>query len=83
MTNIVLTVWFVSIGLVNIYTLDSTGKEISLNSDPSEIIGTENTTILYIIIVFLSNKHLYCMFVLTPFYLVINIAMLVTVYDEI
>ena len=82
-TNIVITIWFICIGVINTYMLKSTGKDISLNSDPSEIIGSENTTITYIIFMFLSNNQHFCMFVLTPVYLVVNIAMLVTVYDDI
>ena len=79
--NIVITIWFVSIGLINTYALKISGKELSLTGDPTDLLGSEYTTILYIIFMFLSNNHMYCVFVLTPIYLIINIAMLVTVHD--
>ena len=82
-TNIVISIHFICIGVINVYFITSTGKEVSLTSDPSEIIGSENTTITYIIFMFLSNNQNYCMFVLTPIYLAINIAMLASVYDDI
>ena len=78
-----LAIWLLSIGVINTYMLSVTGKEIAISSDASEMIGVENTTIVYVVFIFLANKHLFCMFVLTPIYLAINIAMLVTVYDDI
>ena len=73
----------IGLGIINTFNLSITGEELALNSEPSELIGIENTTIVYIIFIFLANKHLFCMFVLTPIYLAVNIAMLVMVYDDI
>ena len=83
LTHVAITFWFGGIGIVNAYNLKTSGADVSLNSDPTELIGSDNTTILYICFMFLSNKHLYSTFVLTPIYIAANIAMLVSVQDNI
>ena len=82
MVHIILTIWFVSIGIINTYALKISGPAISLSGDPTDVLGNEYTTIVYIMFMFISNNHLYCIFILTPIYLIINIAMLVTIHDE-
>ena len=78
-----LAIWLIGLGIINTYNLSISGEELALNSEPSEPIGVENTTIVYIVFIFLANKHSFCMFVLTPIYLAVNIVMLMTVYDDI
>ena len=82
-TNIVLSLWLIGIGIINTFNLSISGEELALNSEPSELIGVENTTIVYIVFIFLANKHLFGMFVLTPIFLAVNIVMLITVHDHI
>ena len=53
-----------------------------MTGQAAELIGSENTTITYICLVFIHNQQKFIILVLTPIYLLINIAMLISVNKE-
>ena len=69
----------IGIGILNTMVLKShTGKN-TMTGWAGEIIGSESTTVMFILSIFISNDPKYCMLVLSPIYLLINIAMLISV----
>ena len=79
----IMPIYLLSLGVINTMALKSTGSNVTTSGKASEVIGSENTTIVFIGLIFINNSPKYCMLVLSPIYLLINIAMLITVKDEV
>ena len=81
-TETAIAIGLICLGVLNTYALSSTGHNVTITGKASELIGSENTTIAFIFSLFVNGNVTFNVMILSPIYLLINIAMLVSVYDE-
>ena len=65
-------VGLLSLGMLNAYYLKLLGDNVTYTGWSGEIIGNENTTFIFVMLCFVHNSPKYCMFVLSPIYVIIN-----------
>ena len=81
--DVILALWLLTLGVFDTWMLASMGKYLAITGDASELIGSDTTTLCFIIFISLHNNQKYCLGIFTPIYLLINIAMLLSVYEDI
>ena len=78
-SNVIFALWLLLLGLLNAYYLEKTGDDVTYSGWAGEIIGNENTTFFFVLLCFIHNSPKYCMFVLLPVYVFVNVLMLYSV----
>lgn len=81
-TLTIMAFWLISTGAFNTLVLPSTGPEVTSTGLSCELIGSDNTTIIYILVMFMNGNCKYGMTLFTPIYMLVNVAMFNRVYDE-
>ena len=82
-TTIISTLWLTATGAVNIIALSKTGGNVTFSGWAGELIGSENTMGVFILIMTIQNNANVSVMILSPLYLLINALMLRTVIDDI
>ena len=82
-TTIISTLWLAATGAVNIIALSKTGGNVTFSGWAGELIGSENTMGVFILIMTIQNNANVSVMILSPLYLLINALMLRTVIDDI
>lgn len=82
-TTIVSILWLTATGAVNIIALSKTGGNVTFSGWAGELIGSENTMGVFILIMTIQNNANVSVMILSPLYLLINALMLRTVIDDI
>ena len=81
-TEVISALLLIALGFLNTWALSKVGQNVTFSGEASELIGSENTTMCFIILVFVGGNSKFNMAILLPIYLLISIAMFVKVYDE-
>ena len=82
-TTIISILWLTATGAVNIIALSKTGGNVTFSGWAGELIGSENTMGVFILIMTIQNNANVSVMILSPLYLLINALMLRTVIDDI
>ena len=82
-TSIIFVIWLVLIGIVNTIALSRTLSNVTFSGWAGELIGTETTTAVLLIIMSIKNNANFSVMVLTPIYMIINAIMLYSVVKDI
>ena len=82
-TTIISTLWLSLTGAVNIIALSKTGGNVTFTGWAGELIGSENTMGVFILIMTIQNNANVSVMILSPLYLLINALMLRTVIKDI
>ena len=82
-TTIISTLWLALTGAVNIVALSKTGGNVTFSGWAGELIGSENTMGVFILIMTIANNANQSVMILAPLYLLINALMLRTVIKDI
>ena len=78
-TNVVSVIWLAATGAINIIALSKTGGNVTFSGWAGELIGSENTMGVFILIMTIQNNANASVMILSPLYLLINALMLKTV----
>ena len=81
-TDVISALGLITLGFLNTWALSKNGPNVTISGEASELIGSEHTTICFILLVFVGGNAKFNMGILLPIYVLVSIAMLIKVYDE-
>ena len=82
-TSIIFALWLSSVGTINVLALSKTAGQVTYSGWAGELIGSENTMCMYLILMSIQNNANFSVMVLCPIYMLINAAMLYVVSKDI
>ena len=82
-TSIIFALWLSSVGTINVLALSKTAGQVTYSGWAGELIGSENTMCMYLILMSIQNNANFSVLVLCPIYMLINAAMLYVVSKDI
>ena len=82
-TSIIFALWLFSVGMINVFALTKTGGIVTFSGWAGELIGSENTMSMYLILMSIQNNANFSVMVLSPIYMFINASMLYVVSKDI
>ena len=81
-TEVISALLLITLGFLNTWALSKVGQKVTISGEASELIGSEQTTMCFIILVFVGGNAKFNMAILLPIYVLVSIAMLIKVLDE-
>ena len=70
------------LGILNAWALSSTVYNATTTGQASELIGSDHTTVIFMMMIFITGNITFNTAILTPIYVLVNVGMLYSVYDE-